>query len=75
MNGAEKLEARGAARVGAIQSYYTPAEAADVLRISRDHVYELCRSGQLRSFKIGPRALRIDASAIADFVASCQAAS
>lgn len=56
------------------QQIYTPAEAAEVLRISRDFVYDLCRSGALRSFKIG-RALRIDASAIDEFVTACQEAS
>lgn len=56
------------------QTIYTPAEAAEVLRISRDYVYDLCRSGTLRSFKIG-RSLRIDSKAIADFVTACQEAS
>lgn len=56
------------------QTIYTPAEAAEVLRISRDHVYELCASGKLRSFRIG-RARRIDSQSIADFVEACREAS
>lgn len=53
------------------QTIYTPGEAAEVLRLSRHKVYELCNSGQLRSFKIG-RARRIAAAAIADFVAELE---
>jgi excisionase family DNA binding protein len=36
---------------------YRVEEAAEALRISRDAVYELIRSGQLRSFKVGRRRL------------------
>ncbi len=36
---------------------YRVEEAAEALRISRDMVYELIRSGRLRSIKLGSRRL------------------
>lgn len=53
------------------QSIYTPREAAEHLRCSRDLVYELCASGQLKSFKLG-RARRITRAALDEFVAGLE---
>jgi excisionase family DNA binding protein len=50
-----------------------PAEAAQRLGIGRTKVYELMASGELRSVKIGA-ARRISATALADFVATLDAA-
>ena len=46
---------------------YNPEQAADLLNVSRSAIYELMRSGELESIKIG-RSRRIPASAISDFV-------
>ena len=45
----------------------TVAEAADLLAIGRTCVYQLMKSGQLRSVKIGARRL-VPRSAIEEFV-------
>lgn len=37
-----------------IRDFYTAAEAAQSLGISRDRVYEYLRSGHIRSVRIGP---------------------
>jgi excisionase family DNA binding protein len=50
-----------------------PSEAAQRLGIGRTKVYELMRSGELRSVKIGA-ARRVSATALADFVAALDAA-
>jgi excisionase family DNA binding protein len=50
-----------------------PAEAAERLGIGRTKVYELMRSGRLRSVKIGA-ARRVSATALAEFVAALDAA-
>ncbi|MCL4423100.1 MAG: helix-turn-helix domain-containing protein [Actinobacteria bacterium] len=47
----------------------TPEEAAEILRISRAHLYELILSGLIRSIKIG-RCRRIPPSALEEFVAA-----
>jgi excisionase family DNA binding protein len=44
-------------------------EAAEALRLSRSALYELIRSGQLRSVKCGRRRL-IPVEALAEYVAS-----
>lgn len=36
---------------------YRVEEAAEALRVSRTHMYELIRSGRLRSVKVGSRRL------------------
>jgi excisionase family DNA binding protein len=46
---------------------YTPHEAAEALGISRNLLYQLIGSGQLRSIKAGSRRL-IPASAINEFL-------
>ena len=43
-------------------------EAAELLRIGRSAVYDLIRTGRLRSFKVG-RSRRIPRDAIADAIA------
>lgn len=48
---------------------YRVEEAAEALRLTRDAIYELIRSGQLRSFKVGRRRL-IPIDALAEYVAS-----
>lgn len=50
-----------------------PAEAAERLGIGRTTLYELLRSGELRSVKIGA-ARRVSATALAEYVASLDAA-
>lgn len=48
--------------------YLTVEEVAKALRISRWKVYELIRSRELASFRVG-RCRRVPASAVADMVA------
>ena len=48
---------------------YTVEQVAKMLHIGRDKVYELLRTGQLRSIKIG-KLRRITEDQLADFVAS-----
>jgi excisionase family DNA binding protein len=50
-----------------------PTEAAQRLGIGRTKVYELMRSGELRSVKVGG-ARRVSATALVDFVARLDAA-
>ena len=47
---------------------YTVEQVADMLHISRDKVYYLLRSGQLRSIKIG-KLRRITDQHLAEFIA------
>jgi excisionase family DNA binding protein len=58
------------------QQLYTVKEAMLILRMSRSVIYELLRSGRLRSVKEGS-SRRISAAAIADYVAllECEAES
>lgn len=49
----------------------TPEEAARALRVGRGKIYELIRSGDLRSVKIGGLR-RISAAALAEFVATLE---
>jgi excisionase family DNA binding protein len=49
-------------------------EAAEALRLSRSLLYELIRSGQLRTVKAGRRRL-VPVSALAEYVASLSEAS
>lgn len=48
---------------------YTVEQVAKMLHIGRDKVYELLRTGQLRSIKIG-KLRRITEDHLAEFVAS-----
>ena len=48
---------------------YRVDEAAEALRISRSVIYELIRSGQLRTVKVGRRRL-VPVLALDDYVAS-----
>jgi excisionase family DNA binding protein len=50
-----------------IRLLLTPEEAADRLSLSRTTVYELIRTGELRSVKIG-RARRVPVVALQDYV-------
>ena len=50
---------------------YTVEEVADLLRVGRDKVYLLLRTGQLRSIKIG-KSRRITEAHLAAFVASLE---
>ena len=50
----------------------TPEEAARALRVGRSKVYELMRSGQLRSVKLGG-SRRVSTKALAEFVARLEA--
>ena len=50
-----------------------PEEAAKALGVSRTTVFELIRTGDLRSVKIG-NARRVSATALAEFVAGLEAA-
>jgi excisionase family DNA binding protein len=49
----------------------TPEEAAYALRVGRSKVYELIRSGALRSVKIGG-SRRVSATALAEYVAQLE---
>lgn len=51
-----------------VESYMTVDEVAEALRVSRWKVYELIRSRELASFRVG-RCRRVPASAVADMVA------
>lgn len=55
-------------RVAVIRLLLTPEEAADRLALSRTTIYELIRTGELRSVKIG-RARRIPVAALGEYVA------
>lgn len=46
---------------------YSPAQAAEVLSLSRQHVYNLISRGELRAVKIG-RATRITADELERYV-------
>jgi excisionase family DNA binding protein len=50
----------------------TAKEAARALRVGRSKVYELMRSGELRSVKIGG-SRRVSAAALAEFVSRLEA--
>ena len=50
---------------------YTVEQVAEILHVSRDKVYYLLRTGQLRSIKIG-KLRRITGQHIAAFVASLE---
>ncbi|RPF19817.1 helix-turn-helix domain-containing protein [Myceligenerans xiligouense] len=43
--------------VNVVPVLYRVEEAAEALRISRDSIYELIRSGRLRTIKVGARRL------------------
>jgi excisionase family DNA binding protein len=49
------------------QEFLTVDQAAEVLHVSRDAIYDLIRTGQLRSIKIG-RLRRISRQWIAEFI-------
>jgi excisionase family DNA binding protein len=57
----EKLHATG-------KQLYRIADAMDILSLSRSRIYELIRSGRLRTVKEG-RTRLVPASAIAEYVA------
>jgi excisionase family DNA binding protein len=50
---------------------YTVEQVVEILQIGRDKVYELLRTGQLRSIKIG-KLRRITNRQLAEFVASVE---
>ena len=52
---------------------YRVEEAADALRLSRSVLYELIRSGRLRTVKAGSRRL-VPVAALAEYVASLERA-
>ncbi|MBW8482265.1 helix-turn-helix domain-containing protein [Actinomadura parmotrematis] len=51
---------------------YTVEQVGETLQIGRDTVYQLIRTGRLRSIKIG-KLRRITDQQLADFVASLEA--
>jgi excisionase family DNA binding protein len=53
--------------VSVVQMLYRPEEAAQVLRIGRTRLFDLIRSGELRSIKIG-NSRRVSATALSEFV-------
>jgi len=50
---------------------YTVEQAAEIPEVGRDKIYQLLRTGQLRSIKIGS-SRRITSQHIAEFVASLE---
>jgi excisionase family DNA binding protein len=52
---------------------YSPAEAAEAMGVSKEHVHNLIRTGELKSRKSGRRRL-ISRRAIEDFLAGDDAA-
>jgi excisionase family DNA binding protein len=50
---------------------YTVEQVAEMLRVGRDKIYYLLRTGQLRSIKIG-NSRRITGQHIAEFVAALE---
>jgi excisionase family DNA binding protein len=52
-----------APRLADLPEYVNPEEAARVLRVSKNTMYELLRSGQIRSTRFG-RVIRIPRSAL-----------
>jgi excisionase family DNA binding protein len=52
---------------------YRVEEAAEALRLSRTAIYELIRSGRLRTVKAGARRL-VPVAALAEYVASLERA-
>lgn len=50
---------------------YTVEQVAEILHVSRDKIYFLLRTGQLRSIKIG-KLRRITSRHIAEFIASLE---
>jgi excisionase family DNA binding protein len=59
------------ASVAPLTLLLTPEEAAQALRVGRSKVYDLMRSGALRSVKIGG-SRRISATALAEFVTALE---
>jgi excisionase family DNA binding protein len=59
--------------VGVAPLLLRPEEAAAALRVGRTRVYELIRTGELRSVKIG-HLRRVSATALAEYVARLEAA-
>lgn len=57
------------ADVVSVRVLLTPEEAAERLALSRTTIYELIRSGELRSVKVG-RARRIPVAALGQYVTS-----
>lgn len=55
--------------VAVVPVAYRIEEAAEALRVSRTHVYELIRSGRLRSVKIGSRRL-VPIAALDEYLAA-----
>jgi len=49
----DELADRIAARIKPDQTVFRPGEAAEWLRVSRAHLYNLLTTRQLRSFKLG----------------------
>jgi excisionase family DNA binding protein len=62
----------GTARV-VVPVVYRVEEAAEALRLSRSIVYELIRSGRLRTVKVGSRRL-VPVEALSEYVAELGAA-
>ncbi len=56
-----------AEQMAVVRLLLTPEEAAERLSLSRTMIYELIRTGELQSVKVG-RARRIPAGALDDFV-------
>lgn len=52
---------------------YNVGEAAEALRLSKCAIYELIRSGQLRTVKVGRRRL-VPVEALSEWVAGLEAA-
>jgi excisionase family DNA binding protein len=60
--------AEGVVRPGVVPVVYSVDEAAEALRLSRSALYELIRSGRVRSVKSGRRRL-VPVAALGEYVA------
>jgi excisionase family DNA binding protein len=66
LQGVPAGEADGRGAAVSLQEFLTVGQAAEVLHVSRDNIYDLIRTRQLRSIKVG-RSRRISRQWIAQF--------
>jgi excisionase family DNA binding protein len=60
------------ATLAGVPEFYTPAEVAQGLRVTRRTVYAWIKNGELQAIKVGPRELRVTPQQINAFLARRQ---